>query len=105
MPVKNLFGNRSYNNSSSISGAIATNTSTSVVAAAANPTRSFFNINNNDSNQGVWVKLQAASVDNIKKGIFVKAKDEWEMPPQSMYSGEISVIADTDSPDVYVTEY
>jgi len=105
MVAKNLFGARQTNGAATVAAGVTTNTSTSVAIAPANKQRIFFEFNNNDSNQGVFLKLQDVGVDDIQKGIFVPAKSSWQMPPQAIYTGPISAIADTDSPVVYHTEY
>jgi len=101
--------NVNTNDIATMSGAITLNTSTSVKVADANPNRLYIMIHNNDSSQGVWIKLQAASVDNDVKGIFIDKKGAppvmWESPTDNIYTGEISAIADNGSPVVYVTEY
>ena len=67
--------------------------------------RSYFRVDN-DTNHDIYIKLQAASVDNIALGILVKGKGGfWEMNPDSIYTGEISAIAATDSPTIFITEY
>lgn len=97
--------NRSTNDTATVSDAIAITTSASVLVSALNLKRTFFCINNNNAQQGVWVKLQAASVDDDMKGIFIPARGSWAMPTASIYTGEISAIADNNNTDVYVTEY
>lgn len=87
------------------SGAIATNITTSVKILDANPLRIFFCVNNDNAQQGVWIKLQAAALDDDKKGIFLPAKSAWQMPSDNIYTGEICAIANVGTPDVYVTQY
>lgn len=107
--VKRIERTRNTNNSSSISDPINLNSTTAVTIVAANPDRIFLDINNDNSANGFWVKLQAASVDDDKKGIFITSKvgsrPFWQMPNDNVYTGEISAIADADSPKAYVTEY
>jgi len=105
MAVFDLQASRRHANAATISGAIAMNVSTSVLLKAANTERIFLEINNDNSNQGAWVKLQATSEDNDQKGIFIGAKSSWTMPSNAIYTGEICGIADADNPDLYVTEY
>lgn len=59
----------------------------------------------NDSNQLVWLKLQAASVDNLKEGIPVDKGGDWKMPISNPYFGEISAIAEANGPTINFTEY
>ena len=101
--------NRNKNDTATVSAGITLNSTTSTVILAANPNRMSFDVNNNFSNQAAWVKMQAASTDNDKKGIFLNKKNagisSWSMSPDNIYTGEISAIADSGSPTVYVTEY
>lgn len=97
--------NININDTATVSSAISTNTSTSVVVAVANPDRIFFCVNHADASQDVFIKLQAASVDNDKKGIHLGRSESFMMPTDNMYLGEISAIAENGSPDVFFTEY
>jgi hypothetical protein len=92
------------NDSTTASVAIALNATTTVKIQDSNLNRIFFALSNNSS-QDVWLKLQAASVDNDKVGIFLPKKSYWEMPTDNIYTGEISAIADIGTPNVYVLEY
>lgn len=103
--VQKIHRQVNFNDTAFISSAIMVNSTTSVTVRPANQGRIFFCVNNNNSANGVWIKLQAASVDDDKKGIFIPARESWPMPVDNIYTGEISAIADTDNPDVYVTEY
>lgn len=99
--------NTNTNTLATLSDAISLNSSTStkiVDSCDGNGCRIFFGLTNN-SNSDIWLKLQAATTDNDKKGIFVPKKSYWEMPPDNIYSGEISAIADFGTPDVYYTQY
>jgi len=91
--------------SSHISPAIPLNANTSTKIADGDDQRSFFTVHNNDATNGVWIKTQAASVDDDKKGIFRGPGKSWTMPDMATYIGEVSAIADAGTPDVYVTEY
>lgn len=107
--VKTIGRNTNVNDTAIISDAIALNETTSVKIADVNPNRIFFYVTNNGSSDAVWVKLQAAAVDNDKKGIWVEKKEVaesfWQMPVDNIYTGEISAISNSSDPDVYVTEY
>ena len=109
MVDKTIGRTQNTSDSASVNDGIALNGSTSVVIADANPKRIFFEVNNNFSDKAVWIKLQPADDDNDKKGIFLNEKEKgrthWEMPPDNIYTGEISAIADSSNPTVYVTEY
>jgi len=95
--------NTSTNDEAVLSDAIALNSTTSVVVQSANDDRLEFTFSNPSSKQ-VWLKFQAASVDNDKKGIVVFARTDYEMP-RGKYLGEISAIAESGTPDVYTVEY
>jgi len=97
--------NINTNDTATVSEGITINTSTSTTIAVANPDRLFFCVNNNNAANGAWIKLQAASVDNDAKGIFVLSKDSWQMPVDNIYTGEISAVADNTSDDLFYTEY
>ncbi len=101
--------NRNTNDAAAVSTPIVLDAITSTTIAVANDERIFFQVNNDSANKEVWIKLQAASVDNDKKGIFLNKKGvapaSWEMPTDNIYSGEISAIADSGVSTVYVTEY
>ncbi len=83
---------------------IELNSSTSTSIVAANEERVYFSFSN-PSNQDVWLKLQAASVDDEKKGIWVPNGETWRMPTFAVYVGDISAIANVNSPDVTFTEF
>ena len=55
----------------------------------------------------VFVKLQAASVDDDSKGIMLSNGLTWEMPTDAIYTGEVSCIKDGVGPSatIFVTEY
>lgn len=101
---------RNRHDTATVSSAISAG-STSIVLAIANEDRLFFRVNiKNGNGNGVWIKLQAASVDDDKKGIFLLASEDggelsWTMPPDNIYTGEICAIRQSNTTDVYVTEY
>lgn len=96
---------RTFNRSDEASqGTVALNSATAVTVAVANATRISFRFDN-PSNQGVWLKLQAASIDNVKTGIFVEKGEPWPMDRDNPYTGEISAIAAFGNPSVTFTEY
>lgn len=89
---------------------IVLNSTTSTKIADANTRRMFFHVNNGvEPDKACWIKLHAAIVDNTKHGIVVhegaKGVGGWEMPPDNIYTGEISAIAEAEPCTVYVTEY
>lgn len=93
----------------SVNTGVTLNSSTSVKIADANPNRIYFYVTNDGSTEEAWIKLQAAGVDNDKKGIFLNKKaiyrNDWGMPVDNVYTGEICAIAEAGTPSVYVTEY
>jgi len=96
--------NRNTNDTATISAAVALNSSTSTTIVSASADRIMVIIYNNGPSD-VWLKLQAASVDDLKKGIRLPTRAVYEMPTDNVYTGEISAIALANSPDIYVTEY
>lgn len=109
MVDKTIGGNINVTDTAFIASSVTLNTSTSVKIADIKKDRIFFNVNNNNNTSGFWLKLQAASVDNLKKGIYITGKSgstpTWEMPTTNIYTGEICAIADVDGPTAYVTEF
>ncbi len=107
--MRQLGRNRNTSDQANVTDPIAINTGTSVILAAANPDRIFFHVNNDANDLAFWVKLQSASTDNDKKGIFcdkeAKGRFDWEMPSDNIYTGEISAISDDSNQNLYVTEY
>lgn len=103
--------NRNTNEIANVKSPIATNATTSVKIADANPNRLFFHVNNDSELERVWIKLQPAADDNDKKGIMLSKRNDgigtnsWEMPVGEKYTGEICAISDSGTPNVYVTEY
>ena len=86
--------------------AITLNETTSTILSLADSDRIYVHVCNNDSQKEVWIKLQAASVDNDKKGFFLATKgnaDGHFVLDSAIYRGEISAIADSGTPNVNVT--
>ena len=92
------------------------NQQTSVKISSATDKREYFYVclSGGRNTVKVFIKLQAASVDNDKKGIWIgRELDEdgsfvqpyWQMPESIHYPGEICAIAESGSPTIYVTEY
>lgn len=89
---------------------IVLNSTTSTTIRIENGRRIFFHVNNDAETVRVWIKLQAASEDDEKKGILLRRFTDrgdhfWEMPTDNIYTGEISAISESGTPTVYVTEY
>jgi hypothetical protein len=102
--TKTIGRNLNVNIEAVLSGAISLNALTSTTIITANGNRIFFAITNNGA-KNIWLKLQAASVDNDKKGIYIPKQTYWEMPMDNIYTGEISAISISGTPDIYYTEY
>jgi len=116
MAVNKTIGRNRNTTDTATSSPVALNSSTAVKLADANPNRIFFNvtINGGSSDERIFIKLQAASIDNVKTGIWIgRSLDEdgsyfkvdWEMSPDNIYTGEISAIMDSGSHTVHFTEY
>ena len=83
---------------------VGASTSVTLVTTVINETvRVVFS---NDGNQDVFIKLQAASVDNDKKGFILHkgtASDIMTLP--NMYIGEVSAIARNGTTTIFTTVY
>ena len=104
---KTIGRNRNSSTEADIPDGITLNSSTpTTVAAKPEKTdpRIFFAISNTSDND-MWLLLRAASIGNDKKGIFVPRNSYWEMPVDNIYDGEISAIAVTGTPQVFITQY
>lgn len=106
---------RNTNDAPILSDAITLNATTSTKIADANPDRTFFHVSMRPglTIRNVFIKLQAASVDDDKKGIILYRDfssnanafiPRWEMPPDNIDPGEISAIMDSGTEDVFVTD-
>jgi len=82
---------------------VTLNASTSTTVFADNEARTIV-IFTSDGNQDIWIKEQAASVDNLKEGILISAGERWTTPVDNVYVGEISAIAAADGPDIVAVE-
>ena len=101
--AKSIGKNRNETNEAIMGLGITLNTSTSTKIIDANDDRLYPSISNNGPGK-VHIKLQAASIDNDKKGEIVQSGQTWWLP-ENIYTGEISAIAITGSPVVFPTEY
>ena len=95
--------NINRNDDALLSGLIELNDSTPTTVQVAVPNRVFWGISN-PKGFGIYLKMQAASVDNLKNGIYIPANSYWEMPGEK-YTGEISAIAESGTPEVFTTQY
>ena len=106
-----LMNGRNVNtNTDAVVSTVPLNSTTSVVIAAANPDRTFFHVNSDGSgDKDCWIRLYASSVDNLKQGFYLYETDKginsWEMPPDNIYTGEISAIAEATPVTLNITEY
>jgi hypothetical protein len=60
---------------------------------------------NTSAAREIWIKLQPASVDNLKVGICLDPGDWIAFTSTNMYIGEYSAIAAAGNPDVAVVTY
>jgi len=86
-----------------VGAGIALNASTSTTALSLNKDRTYIALTVDGGD--VWIKLQAASADNLKKGTRLCDGQTYELPPDNIYTGEISAIAVSGTPDIYPTEF
>jgi len=103
-------------NTDAVLTTVEINSTTSTLVSADRPDSSnpriYFNASIDDPTDDVYfyIKLQAASVDNNKKGIIVvsntnRAQFSKELTGVSMYQGEISIISGDGTFDVHITEF
>ena len=74
---------------------VTINNTTSTTLIAANPLRLDLTIDNGDNIMNMWVKLQAASVDDNKEWFFVLKGKPWIMSEHlknAIFTGEVSGI-------------
>ena len=100
--VKRIGRNANTTDESFISAPISVGSSVSTTLIAANEQRMYLAISVLDKD--IWLKFQAASVDNNKRGIFVGRNQMYELLPDNMYTGEISAICDVGTATIYITE-
>lgn len=72
---------------------VSINSTTATTLVEEDEDRTYLEISN-PSNQDVWIKLQAASVDDNKTGIHLPAGERWRMGDNDKYTGEVSAIMD-----------
>ena len=97
--------NQNVSTTSTVDDGVVVAGNSAVVAAAANPTRTYLAVTIRDEN--AWVRsIPAASDPAVRKGVFKAAGTTYEFPIDDVYTGEVSVINDKDgkSPTFYVTE-
>lgn len=86
------------------------NSSTTTLLSSGNGERRGF-VASNNSQHDVWLKPQAETVDDDKKGILLLKQTMYTMPVvyngsvPVTHTGPISAIADTGTPTISVVEY
>ena len=96
-------GRNSNKYDSTVTGSVTLNATTSTTVLIANSDRMGYSISNTSS-KDVWIKEQAASVDNLKEGEIVWARSTASSEPDQMYHGEVSAIAVSGTPTIYIKE-
>lgn len=106
------FGNNRNTNDSAPQTTIVLNSTTATKIADVNLDRMAFivNIDGLMGNNSIFIKTQAAAIDDIKQGPWIGKQGiifevSWPMPTGAIYTGEISAIADSGTPTVFVTEW
>lgn len=97
--------NENINDASAVLGSgIPATASTSVTLLTLTKDDSIL-ILTNDSNQDAWIKMQAASVDNDKKGflLYKGTTTELNLDASTRFVGEISIIAANGNTTVHTT--
>lgn len=82
---------------------VTLNSSTATKILDANDDRISYTISNPNS-QDVWIKEQAATVDNLKQGKILFKRSVYESPTDNIYTGEVSAISVSGSPSVFPGE-
>jgi len=95
--------NKNTNNEADVDSAVALNATTSTAVLSSNSERIYIAIAVTGGD--AWVKLQPAAMDNDKKGIPICDGQTYELPTDNMYTGEISAIAVSGTPNAYPTEF
>jgi hypothetical protein len=101
--TKNIGRNRNINTDPELSDGITLNSTTSTKILDANPKRTEY-IVSNPSAHDVWIKEQPAAEDNDKKGIMLYKRSVASINSDDVYPGEISAIAVSGTPTIYITE-
>jgi hypothetical protein len=94
--------NRNISEEAVLSGAIIVSNAVSTILLPPNSERIYVAIFS--QNFDIWLKFQAASIDNDKKGIFIEKGQTYEFPADTLYTGEISAISNLVAANVYTTE-
>ncbi len=94
---------KNVNDTPILSNKISVGKATSTKLLDANVTRSYVAIT--VLKKDIWLKLQAAGVDDDKKGILIQAGQTYETSVDNIATCEISAIALSGIADVYTTEF
>lgn len=89
--------------SADLTAGVSINSSTSATVLSARGDRKYVALS--VSGDTVWIKLQTAATDDVKKGIRVPAGFTYEFFPDLVYTGEISAISDTGAATIFPTEF
>lgn len=103
--VANVGQNTNTNDVASLTSGISVNnsTSTTLLTTTADTIRVVIS---NEGNQDTFIKFQAASVDNDKKGFILhKGVTTDVLTAPNMYVGELSAINATGNTTIYVTSF
>lgn len=109
---------RSVNfNDTAVVTTVSINSVTATKLVDANPERMFLNIalsNVDVNNISVFIRLFAALTNNNKEGMPIGVfrmgnnniyKIDWTMPPDNVYTGEVSAITTLGTTTLNITEY
>ena len=97
--------NENINDASAVLGSgVQAGTGTSIALVTLTKDDSLLILTNN-SNQDAWIKMQAAAVDNVKKGflLYKGTTTELNLDASTRFVGEISIIADNGNTEVHTT--
>lgn len=82
-------------NDGATTGTVVVNSSTAQTLVPANPERIGL-IVSHPGTQELWIRFYPAAQDNDQTGIYLENNGErtWQMTPDNIYTGEVSVIMD-----------
>jgi len=107
--VATIGKNISKNDEAVLSSGIAINATTSTLilaAQAAGVADRILVIVYNEGPRDAWIKFQAASVDNFKKGFIIPKNTSLTiLENDDIYTGEISAITSTGTATLYLTTF
>jgi len=110
--MSQTIGRNINRNETATQATIELNSSTATKIADANLFRTVLEIyiDPGAGNNMIFIKTQAAGVDNLKQGPWlgkdgVIYENFWKMATDNIYTGEVSAISNSGTPTVFVTEY